>query len=185
MNYRYLKCGLLIALCSGFLTACDPQSVNTPEQICFKSHCVGVEIMRSQKEKLKGLQNREYLGNDRGMLFVFPKNKVHSFWMKDTWIPLDIIWLDQARKVVHVEADVPPCVSDPCPSYAPLQNATYVLELNAGQVQKHKISIGTHEAKLKELNHSIKENKDQRSMADQTLQHVDVGGIASVFELDI
>ena len=56
--------------------------------------------------------------------------------MKDTMIPLDIIWMDHSRRVVHIEKDVPPCVSDPCPRYVPKKEALYVLELNAGESER-------------------------------------------------
>ncbi len=70
------------------------------------------------------------------MLFVFPRPERYSFWMKNTLIPLDIIWLNSDRSVVHLETNVPACVHDPCPNYAPVQPALYVLEVNAGSAQQ-------------------------------------------------
>ena len=68
------------------------------------------------------------------MLFVFPESRVVRFWMKDTLISLDMIWLDESLEVLHVAASVPPCAADPCPQY--------VLEVNAGQVQLANIRAG-------------------------------------------
>lgn len=85
---------------------------------------------------------RPSLGDDRGMLFLFPQEARHSFWMKNTMIPLDIVWIDESRAVVHIETGVPPCESDPCPSYSPGAPALYVLELAAGQAAARSLRIG-------------------------------------------
>ncbi len=62
--------------------------------------------------------------------------------MKDPFIPLDMIWMDEARKVVHIEPSVLPCVADPCPSYPPGREALYVLEINAGHSQELGLQLG-------------------------------------------
>jgi uncharacterized membrane protein (UPF0127 family) len=75
------------------------------------------------------------------MLFVFDEIDHHSFWMKNTKIPLDIIWMNERKEIVYwVTAD--PCKKDPCDFYAPLQKAKYVLELNEGFVKKHGLQLG-------------------------------------------
>lgn len=76
------------------------------------------------------------------MLFILPERQRHSFWMKDTKIPLDIIWLDFVRRVVHVEDHVPPCQEDPCPTYTPDSSALYVLEVNAGHAKRMGLQKG-------------------------------------------
>ncbi len=86
--------------------------------------------------------HRPSLRADRGMLFLFPTTDVHSFWMKDTLIPLDMVWIDDASRVVDVKANVPPCKADPCPSYTPSGAARYVLELAAGQAAAHRVTAG-------------------------------------------
>lgn len=93
---------------------------------------VTAELAVSEEERARGLMFRETLRSDQGMLFVFEKEGLHSFWMKNTRISLDILWLDNSKKVVHIEAGVPPCWADPCPSYGPRTPARYVLELMAG-----------------------------------------------------
>jgi uncharacterized membrane protein (UPF0127 family) len=85
---------------------------------------------------------RSSISPDRGMLFIFPDVDVHSFWMKNTLIPLDILWIDESRTVVHVERNVPPCKADPCPSYPPKSAAKFVLELGAGQAAAHGLNVG-------------------------------------------
>ncbi len=85
---------------------------------------------------------RKELGADHGMLFIFPENREHSFWMENTLIPLDIIWINENKEVVFINQNTPPCVSDPCESFKPDQEARYVLELNAGIADLVNLSIG-------------------------------------------
>ena len=76
------------------------------------------------------------------MLFLFREDGFHSFWMKNCQVPLDILWLDEDLKLVHLETAVPPCRKDPCPSYASLRKARYVLEVQAGTAQRTGLRIG-------------------------------------------
>ena len=76
------------------------------------------------------------------MLFLFEQSDFHGIWMKNCKFPIDILWLDEARTVVHVENSVPPCKADPCPVYQPLRKAAYVVELSAGQARRGKIEVG-------------------------------------------
>ncbi len=86
---------------------------------------------------------RESLPRDSGMLFLFPGAAVHKFWMKNTMIPLDMIWMDAQGKVLFVSANTPPCKADPCPNYGPDAPATSVLEIAAGMAKKEKVEVGT------------------------------------------
>lgn len=72
---------------------------------------------------------REQLAKDRGMLFIFPDNAIHAFRMKNTKIPLDMIWLDREYRVVDIQ-EAKPCKQDPCKIYVPTTKATYVIEVN-------------------------------------------------------
>lgn len=102
-----------------------------------------LELAVTDEEKAQGLMFRDALPVDRGMLFVFQTDGIHPFWMKNTFIPLDMIWLSAAGAVVEVRADVPPCRLDPCPSYASDRPARAVLELAAGAAAKHRITAGS------------------------------------------
>ena len=62
--------------------------------------------------------------------------------MKNCRFPIDILWLDEERKIVHVAEAVPPCKAEPCPVYNPLRRAAYVVELNAGQARREKAVVG-------------------------------------------
>jgi uncharacterized membrane protein (UPF0127 family) len=77
------------------------------------------------------------------MLFVFEELGFHGIWMKNCRFPIDILWLDEKLRVVHRYEGAPPCKTEPCPVYEPLQQALYVVELSAGQARREKVSLGT------------------------------------------
>jgi uncharacterized membrane protein (UPF0127 family) len=95
---------------------------------------VMAELADTVEERARGLMFRPSLEKNRGMLFAFAEPQPWSFWMKNTRVPLDIIWMDQKKKIVHIERNVPTCsrTDDGCPQYQPNENASYVLELAAG-----------------------------------------------------
>jgi uncharacterized protein len=103
---------------------------------------IEAELAYTDANRARGLMFRESLAEDAGMLFIFTDLNEHTFWMKNTLIPLDILWLNERKEVVYM-VTVPPCKADPCQSYGPLQKALYVLEVNAGFADRHKIGIGS------------------------------------------
>jgi hypothetical protein len=100
------------------------------------------EVMVKDEDRAMGLMFRPSLPKDRGMLFVFGSSEFHGIWMKNCRFPIDILWLDEERKVVHLAEAVPPCKAEPCPVYTPLRRAVYVVELNAGQARREKALVG-------------------------------------------
>ena len=102
-----------------------------------------VEVMVKDEDRAMGLMFRPSLPAHRGMLFVFGSLDFHGIWMKNCRFPIDIVWLDESRTVVHVAEAVPPCKADPCPVYQPLRRATYVVELNAGEARREKARVGS------------------------------------------
>ena len=120
----------------GFWAGCSRPDARAADRVCFGEKCVNVEVVQKEEELHRGLQFRKSLDPAGGMLFVFKESRPYAFWMKDTLIPLDMIWMDDGRRIVHIEHDVPPCTVDPCPSYPPKQAALYVLEVNAGYAVK-------------------------------------------------
>ena len=103
-----------------------------------------VEIARTGEELAQGLMYRESLPDRTGMLFLFPyDDDSHKFWMKNTLIPLDIIWLDASGKVLFVSANTPPCKADPCPNYGPDFAIASVLEIAGGLAEKEKVTVGS------------------------------------------
>ncbi|HVT43986.1 MAG TPA: DUF192 domain-containing protein [Thermoanaerobaculia bacterium] len=103
---------------------------------------IAVEIAADEAMRQQGLMYRESVPEGRGMLFLFPATDIYPFWMKNTMIPLDIIWIDETLAIVDVAEHVPPCRADPCPSYAPRAAARYVLELRAGAAREHGVAAG-------------------------------------------
>jgi uncharacterized membrane protein (UPF0127 family) len=103
---------------------------------------VSVEIAGTPAQRERGLMFRERMGPQEGMIFLFEEAGSHPFWMKNTLIPLDMIWLDAGRKIVHIAHSVPPCKADPCPTYPHEGQALYVVEVNAGFAKKHAVKVG-------------------------------------------
>jgi uncharacterized protein len=102
---------------------------------------VKVEIADSPEEWSKGLMFRDSLEENQGMLFIFPDEKYRNFWMKNTFIPLDIIFISSDFEIIDVTT-MQPCKQDICLSYKSQKPARYVLELNAGYAGEKQISIG-------------------------------------------
>lgn len=100
------------------------------------------ELMIKPEDRTMGLMFRPALPQDRALLFVFDTADFHGIWMRNCRFPIDIVWLDEERKVVHVAAKVPPCKADPCPVYQPLRRAAYVVEMNADQARREKVAVG-------------------------------------------
>src|SRR5215208_6354176 len=100
-------------------TTSTPDSYNGPRITLPDGLVVRAEVATDEPTRSQGLMYRDRVPEGTGMLFVFPEVGEYPFWMKNTIVPLDIIWLDEQRKVVHVAHDVPPCKADPCPSYLP------------------------------------------------------------------
>ena len=110
----------------------NPDEVETP---VFK-----LEIASTPSERKKGLMYRKSMPDDRGMLFVFAKEKQQSFWMKNTFLSLDMIFVNRGNKVIGVLHDVP--ILNEEPRKVP-GKSIYVVELNAGQAKKHGIVKGS------------------------------------------
>jgi uncharacterized membrane protein (UPF0127 family) len=103
---------------------------------------VTVEIADTPALQTRGLMFREHLGANEGMVFVFDEPGEHPFWMKNTLIPLDMIWLDADRRVLSIAHSVPPCRADPCPTYPHAGQAQYVVEVVGGFARRHGLKEG-------------------------------------------
>lgn len=101
-----------------------------------------VELATTSAQWERGLMFRTHLAADHGMLFIYPDAQVRNYWMKNTLIPLDILFFDAQRRLINVSADTPPCKADPCPIYPSAAPAEYVLELNSGAARKLGIKAG-------------------------------------------
>lgn len=105
---------------------------------CSSSHVdisgerISVEVPRTVAEKQRGLMFREELCDSCGMLFVYDLDYRMTFWMKNTLIPLDMIFINSELEIVDIIHAVP-CEAEPCPYYRPKDNARYVLEVNGNK----------------------------------------------------
>jgi uncharacterized membrane protein (UPF0127 family) len=119
-----------------------PADAAAPRIILPDHSAVIVEVASDDPTREQGLMYRDHMADDRGMIFLFPQVGEYAFWMKNTLIPLDMIWIDSGHRIVHIAHDVPPCKADPCPNYPPNANAASVLELAAGVAAKHHLKDG-------------------------------------------
>jgi uncharacterized protein len=146
---------LYLLLIAGILTSCADESkessIETPE-ITFELEgemelikeeevikTLEIEIADTPYEWETGLMYRESLGEDQGMLFVYPQEGPRSFYMKNTYIPLDLIFYNKDSVVVSYYENAVPMDLTPIPSNAPAQ---YILEVNAGKVEEWNIETG-------------------------------------------
>lgn len=142
----------------GFLFG-DPKKVNllfvTPsptvtqpsqKPLTIGSKEIKVTVARSDEERKNGLSGYKNLGENEGMLFVFPDKSEPAFWMKDMLIAIDIIWIVDG-KIVKIDKNIPvPQAGSPDASlklYKPGVPISHVLEVNAGFSDKNKIKVGT------------------------------------------
>lgn len=98
--------------------------------VCNKQVCFDVEVAKTPQERQQGLMYRESMFELSGMLFVFESSDIHNFWMKNTLIPLDMVWIDKDLRVVRV-LTAEPCKENPCKIYMPEVESLYTLEINA------------------------------------------------------
>jgi uncharacterized protein len=114
-------------------------TVTTP-----RKEVILAELADTQEKRARGLMFRDFLPKDRGMLFTFSEPQHWAFWMKNTRIALDIIWMDGQKRIVYVERNVPGCsrTDEGCPQYQPTHEAMYVLEVAAGMAEALQLQRG-------------------------------------------
>ncbi|HEY5648149.1 MAG TPA: DUF192 domain-containing protein [Nitrospiria bacterium] len=104
---------------------------------------IRAEVADTLEKRRQGLMFRTSLPEEHGMLFVFDLPGEHPFWMKNTLIALDMIWINDQKQIVHIESHIPPCKLDPCPQYGPGKRNIYVLEVNAGMAERWGLKVGS------------------------------------------
>ncbi len=122
-----IKYSLLLLFLVLAETGLDPYLITLPNGIKIKAEVAN--------DKQKGLQGRKVLCSNCGMIFIFEREGLPSFWMKDTLINLTILWIDSENKIVHLVKNAKPCIRiqnlyPECEVYTPLTPAKYVLEVN-------------------------------------------------------
>lgn len=122
---------LLVSACAG----------NRQATVNMAGKAIAADVADTPEKRQKGLMGAVYLEEARGMLFVFPDEAQRSFWMKNTTIPLDIIFISGNMTIVDIQS-MEPCFSSQCPSYLSNGSAKYALEVNKGLAEKSGISAG-------------------------------------------
>lgn len=103
-----------------------------------------LEVVADDASRARGYMGRDRVGPLEGMLFWYPEPGRFAFWMKNCRVPLDIVWLDSALRVVHVVAEARPCSpGEDCPLHEPPREARYVLEFAGGTAGKHGLGVGS------------------------------------------
>ena len=130
--------GFLIALIAS-VTACQAEPKVTITTKDGRNVSFVVEVADTPSKREMGLQYRRDLAADRGMIFLFPVESQQSFWMKNTPLPLDMIFINRERKIVGIVEQTVPFSLDPRSVTAPSQ---FVLEINGGLAKRHAIKAG-------------------------------------------
>jgi len=100
---------------------------------------IDVEIAENEADRQKGLMFRPFLSDSVGMLFIFETLEPQGFWMKNTMISLDIIYVDENKKIISIQKRAKPYSEDSLPSFG---NVQYVVEVNGGYCDKYGIEVG-------------------------------------------
>jgi uncharacterized membrane protein (UPF0127 family) len=128
------------------LVGCGQPAVSAPPRVdsvtlhtASGDHVLKLEVAATEDEWERGLMYRKKLDGIDGMLFLFTGNEAHAMWMMNTYIPLDILFLDRAGAVTTIHRDAKPQDLTPLPSKGPARGA---IELNAGAADTLGIAIG-------------------------------------------
>ena len=115
--------------------------IQPTQHICFENTAIfSIAVAETKEARARGLSGTAPLEATEGMLFVFPESGEHPFWMKDMQYPLDMLWLDDTMRVVHIEEQVQPKTFPQ--TFTNTTPAKYVLELSASSAHKHAILLG-------------------------------------------
>ena len=101
------------------------------------------EVASTPEKLLFGLAFREGLPPDTGMLYIFESTGLHRVRTRQFRFPVDMLWIDESRHVIHILEQVPTCAQDPCPLYGPPpEPIRYLIETEAGYVRREGIAVG-------------------------------------------
>lgn len=141
---------VLLAAAAIFLPGCGPKSISSLNDLGLRTLTfpdgtkIRAELVTREEDLRRGLMYRDSLADGTGMLFAYGKPGTYKYWMYNVKFPIDILWLDENRRIVQVIHKVPPCTTpaDQCPVYGGDYESLYVLEVNAGVAEKHNLKPG-------------------------------------------
>ncbi len=136
---------LVFAGCSGNPSSAPVSRLPVLPVTLPNGSVIHAEVASTPTEQARGLQFRDELPPDRGMIFHFTDMRERPFWMYNTRIPLDMIWIDGRGQIVEMAANMPPCESEiprECPVYGGKIPSKFVLELAAGQAAANGLKLG-------------------------------------------
>jgi uncharacterized membrane protein (UPF0127 family) len=150
MRISPLPCAV-VALAAISLAGCGDKATtledyNTRPVTLPNGKVIKAESLVKPEDMMRGMMFRDSLAADRGMLFFHTQPGKYGYWMYQCKFPLDIIWMDSARKVVEISANTPPCPSKSakeCPTFGGHEEAKYVLELNGGAAAQNGVKVGS------------------------------------------
>jgi uncharacterized protein len=128
---------LISSILAGTINAC-PLELPTAA-VSINGHRLVVELAATPLSRACGLSKRSALDENQGMLFVYPRSDLRTFWMKDTWIPLSIAFLDDSGTIINIEIMSPDQTGK---KYRSRIAALYALEVNQGWFRLHGITVG-------------------------------------------
>lgn len=136
---------LVLALSGCQVEPQDPICAFKTQQFIIGDKVINGDIACTREDKRQGLMNKKSIPENYGMLFVFPESNYHEFWMKNTYVPLSIAFIDENWKIVDIK-DMKPHDETPV---GPSAAAKYALEVNQGWFKKNNIALGTQIKTLK------------------------------------
>lgn len=108
------------------------------DSVCIKEICFKIDKAKTPQEKNRWLQYVDWMPDDYGMLMIYDFSNINKMWMKDTLIPLDIIWIDENKKISYIEHNAQPCEENKeCKIINPKVESKYILEINWWLSSKH------------------------------------------------
>jgi len=150
---RLPKAIVIIFICSCVsYTPVSSESEYATVTIKIEEVYVTIELADTVNKRIRGLQDRMSLESDKGMLFVYEKEQYQNFWMKDTYIPLDLAFINADGRILEIHQMIPHDRT----VIRSREKVKYVLEVNEGWFNEYNIYVG---AILDDLDSAIKDNK--------------------------
>lgn len=111
------------------------------ETIVINGVKIDALVADTESSRDQGLMGIKNLGQNEGMIFVFERPGDYAFWMKDTLIPLDILFISENNTIVNIQ-QMEPCTQDPCELYVPSSEIMYAIEVNSGFAERNNVTVG-------------------------------------------